>query len=67
MTPRAVRSALQYFHMAAAAVIAPYIYSPTLQASETYAIIVKAGVVPALVASGLVIWQFGNFRKLFED
>ncbi|MEO1104271.1 MAG: hypothetical protein AAFW98_11150 [Pseudomonadota bacterium] len=61
------RRILRTVHLAAGAAVAPYIYSPTLQANEAYALAVQAVVVPALVCSGLIVWQYPNFRMMFRS
>jgi protein-S-isoprenylcysteine O-methyltransferase Ste14 len=61
--PRRARKLQRAVHLVAALPVLAYIYvTPTADAPMTT--IVRAGVVPVLVLSGLLLWQAPRLRRL---
>lgn len=66
MSNRQLRITIRWIHLIGGALIAASIYSPTLHASETMTAILRFGVLPLLIVSGVVLWQQPKIMKLFR-
>ena len=65
MNAASVRKLLRWGHIFGGASLAMYFYSP-LGSDETFATMVRFGVVPALTLSGLIMWQQGRIKRFFS-
>lgn len=61
-----MRDIQRFVHLAAGLLLVAYVYTPlgNLTAFET---LVQFVVVPALVVTGMVMWQLPRIRKLLRD
>jgi len=55
------RDVQRWLHLALAALLGVYVYSP-LHADPTVGLVVRVGVFPALGLSGLLLWRGGRLR-----
>jgi len=65
MNEARLRTILRWTHIVLGLVILCYIYSPWAAVLQ-FQIVVKFVVVPVIVVSGIWIWKFGTFNKLFR-
>lgn len=63
MSNKQLRNTFRMGHLAQGALIIAYIYSPTLQASDVYSAMIKFVIVPAIIISGLLLWQQARVNK----
>jgi len=63
MSNKQLRNWLRIGHLVAGIMLAAYIYSSSLQASEAYTLTLQIVVIPAVSFSGLVLWQQGRINK----
>ena len=64
LTSKNIRVVLRWTHLALGLVIMCYIYSPFCR-YEAFQIFVKFVVIPVITFSGIWLWKFQNFNKLF--
>lgn len=64
LTPKRIRIILRWVHIVLGLVILCYIYSP-LHQFLTFQIIVKFVVIPIIVSTGIWLWKFQQFNKIF--
>ena len=64
ITPTNMRIVLRWVHLILGLVILCYIYSP-LHRYAPFELIVKWIIVPVIVFSGIWLWKFQIFNKLF--
>ncbi|MCA9394240.1 MAG: hypothetical protein KC900_08560 [Candidatus Omnitrophica bacterium] len=64
MTTQTVRTAIRWAHIIGGLVIMCYIYSP-LHKYAVFQWAVKAFVLPLLTFTGIWLWKFRQFNKLF--
>ncbi|MEM6617673.1 MAG: hypothetical protein AAF761_09230 [Pseudomonadota bacterium] len=57
-----LRVALRYLHLAAGAVVAALIYSPLKGVPAVFGAMAQ-GVLPVLIASGLVLWKLPQMLR----
>ena len=62
MTNKQARDLQRWFHLAFAAALGTYIYSPW-GADPAFAFMMKAAVFPALALTGVLLWQWTRLRK----
>lgn len=67
MSNKQFRQTVRIGHIIEGVMIALYLYSPTLAANVVYAGIVKFVVFPAIVISGLLLWQQPRVLKFFRN
>lgn len=63
MSSKQIRVALRGLHLVLGALIALFIYVPTLRAEATYGTLIQVAAVPLLVISGIVMWQLPKINK----
>jgi hypothetical protein len=61
-TTKAVRDRLRLAHLGEAAVLAAYVYTPLGDISTVRAV-VRVGLLPAMVLSGVVMWKLPALRS----
>lgn len=64
MTAATFRTILRWGHIAAAAVIGTYLYSPWGN-DPAFTALIAYGVFPAMAVSGLLMWQQGRVMRMF--
>lgn len=64
MSNKQLRQAIRYAHLLAGSLIIAYIYSSSLQASTAYTGLIQFFVVPAIIISGILLWQQARVNKL---
>lgn len=64
MKAQGIRTAIRWVHIAGGLVIMCYIYSP-FHEHVAFQWGVKAGVVPVLTFTGIWLWKFPQFNKMF--
>jgi thiosulfate reductase cytochrome b subunit len=62
---KTLRNTLRAIHLVVAALVGAYIYSP-LGNMEWFAVLVRASVLPALLISGLSMWQMPWLTKMIK-
>ena len=62
---KTLRNILRATHLIVAGLIGAYIYSP-LGSMEWFANVVRASVLPALVITGLSMWQMPTITKMLK-
>ena len=60
-----VRSILRWMHIILGLVIMCYIYSP-FHEYKIFQIVVKFVVIPIITFSGIWLWKFKEFNKIFK-
>ena len=63
MSSKTIRLWMRYAHLVEGALIAAYIYSPTLRANSAYEFLIQFIVLPFIILSGLVLWQLPTINK----
>ena len=63
MSSKNIRLWMRYAHLIEGALIAAYIYSPSLKASAGYEFFVQFIVLPFIILSGLIMWQLPAINK----
>ncbi|MBV6657685.1 MAG: hypothetical protein KI785_07965 [Devosiaceae bacterium] len=61
MSPSTFRNTMRTAHI----VVGAYFYAPPLDGNEAYAALLKFGVLPATVLTGLAMWQMKRLKGLF--
>jgi len=61
-TTKAVRDRLRLAHLGEAAVLAAYVYTPLGDISTVRAV-VRFGLLPAMVVSGVIMWKLPALRS----
>ncbi|QIN83496.1 hypothetical protein GBA63_13280 [Rubrobacter tropicus] len=59
------RTALRWTHLLAGWLIGVFVYTPARE-SETFVLLMQAAVVPAVVLTGLWMWQQARIRRLYR-
>lgn len=59
------RVVLRWTHIILGVVLLCYIYSP-FSANQGFQVFIKFIIVPAIAVSGLYIWKFAFFNKIFK-
>jgi hypothetical protein len=62
---KTLRNTLRAIHLIVGALVGAYIYSP-LGNMEWFAVLVRASVLPALLISGLSMWQMPWLTKMLK-
>lgn len=65
MSPVRLRQTFRWLHIAAAAIIGTYLYSPW-SANPAFAAVTLWIVFPAMALSGVAMWQQGRLARLFR-
>lgn len=66
MSNAQLRKILRWAHIVEGSLIAAFIYSAALRESEIYAALIQIVVVPAVIASGVLMWQQPRLAKLLR-
>ncbi|MFK7791749.1 MAG: hypothetical protein AB8B88_03660 [Devosiaceae bacterium] len=64
MRASTLRSALRTLHIITGIMIGAYLYAPPLAGNEAYAPLLKFGVIPAVVLTGMLMWKMKWLRGL---
>lgn len=62
MSSPSLRRSIRYLHIAAAAALGVYLYSPLIDTTWA-ARVLQIGVFPGMAASGLAMWQQPRLRR----
>ena len=65
MTAGKIRVVLRWLHLVLGLVVLCYIYSP-FHENQAFQIAMKFFIIPVIVFSGIWIWKFKEFNKLFR-
>ena len=65
LTQAQLRVTLRWAHIIIGLILLCYVYSP-LGRNVIFQIFVKFILIPLLVVSGIWLWKFGVFNKLFK-
>ncbi len=65
MTDKKILTILRWVHIIMGLVLFSYVYSPFGRYVE-YRIFIKAFVVPVVFLTGVWLWKFGLFKKMFR-
>lgn len=63
MSNKQFRQVVRVGHIVEGALIAAFIYSPTLRASGAYTAIIQFVVLPLIILSGVLLWQQPRVMK----
>lgn len=63
MSNKQLRQAIRVAHIVEGSLIVAYIYSTSLQESTLYSGLIQFVVVPAIIISGLLLWQQARVNK----
>ncbi|MCU0480625.1 MAG: hypothetical protein MUE54_05360 [Anaerolineae bacterium] len=66
MSNKQIRQAVRILHIIGGSMITAYIYSYALSSSDIYRLVMQIIVTPALIISGIVLWQQPRILKLFK-
>ena len=62
---KTTRTALRWTHLLTGWLIGVFVYTPARE-SETFVLLMQAAVIPAVVLSGLWMWQQARIRRLYR-
>lgn len=62
LSNKRLRDAQRFVHLVGALFLVLYVYAPW-ESSPQYTLFVRVGVIPALVATGLGLWQLPRLRQ----
>lgn len=62
MKSKQIRDLQRWLHLAFAAALGIYIYSPWNE-NHVFALTMKAGIFPALSLTGLVLWKWSQIKR----
>jgi hypothetical protein len=65
MSPSSLRRSLRWLHIATAAIIGTYLYSPW-SANAAFAAVTLWVVFPLMALSGVAMWQQGRLARLLR-
>lgn len=65
MSNKQLRNTIRLLHLLFAGCMAAYIYSP-LHLNSTFTTVLQLLIVPAVIVSGIVMWQQPRVIKLFK-
>ena len=63
MSNKRFRQVVRVGHIIEGAMIAAFVYSPTLRASSVYTAIIQFVIVPLIILSGVLLWQQPRVMK----
>lgn len=66
MSNAQLRKIFRWAHIVEGALIAAFIYSAALRESDVYTALIQIVVVPAVILSGVLMWQQPRLAKLFR-
>ena len=66
MNSKQLRVVMRWLHIIGGAIIATYIYSPWTD-DPVFSLVVQVVVIPALIISGIVMWQQGRIMKWLRN
>ena len=64
MRASTLRNVLRTLHITTGVLIGAYLYAPPLAGNEAYADLLRFGVIPAVVLTGLLMWKMKWLRGL---
>lgn len=67
MSNKVLRQVLRWGHMVVGALMIAFVYSATLRSLDGYVALMQFVVVPAVMVSGVVMWQQARLGKLLQS
>lgn len=66
MSNKVLRQVLRWGHMVVGALMIAFVYSATLRSLDGYVALMQFVAVPAVMVSGVVMWQQARLGKLLQ-
>ena len=66
MRASTLRTILRTFHIITGVLIGAYLYAPPLADNEMYAPVLRFGIIPAVVVSGILMWKMKWLKGLIS-
>jgi predicted methyltransferase len=63
MSNKRLRQIFRWAHIVEGSLIAAYVYSASLRANDLYTVLIQFVVVPAVIISGLLMWQQARVNR----
>ncbi|NDJ53310.1 MAG: hypothetical protein GYB68_09535 [Chloroflexi bacterium] len=67
MSSKQLRIVMRWGHIVGGSIVAAFVYSGTLRGFDAFVLATQVVVIPALIISGIVMWQLPLINKLLKQ